>query len=503
MRFPKFVYALTVVAGLALVAPAGAAAACKSSSTPGGDWRSYGRDAANSRTQHAETTLSPTVAPGLKASWVFSTASQGDASGAINGTPIVADGCVFVGSGGGVVYALDQATGAVQWKRSLDAPQPGLGGAIVGAPAVANRKVYVLVDQTGGPYAVALDEGSGAVVWRSAPVTTYPGSYANAASALYKGLLFMGFSAPEGDSAGQGGWGLIDTSTGAIRKITTTIPPADQAQGFAGGGVWSTPAFDTRNGYAYVGAGNPFSKTQEHPYTNSILKIDVNSSRSTFGQVVAHYKGNPDQYTNTLETLSQTPICRATDDSGLPFPLDDPACGQLDLDFGASPNLFTDATGAPLVGDLQKSGVFHAARADTMAARWSTLVGLSCAVCNAASSAYDGAAIYGAASPGSTEYALNPATGAALWEAAIGDGTHYQSTSVAAGVVYTIDGNGFLDGWNAATGVPLLHHQLATDTGTTMSGLTSSGVAIADHTVFVTAGGSSGTGTAGYVVAYR
>ena len=503
MRFPKIVYVVAAIAGLALAAPAHAAAACRSSSTPGGDWRSYGHDAANSRTQRGETALSPAVAPGLKASWVFSTASAGDVSGAINSTPIVADGCVFVGSGGGVVYALDQSTGAVQWKRSLDVPQPGLGGAIVGAPAVANRKVFVLVNETGGPYAVALDQGSGSILWRSAPVTTYPDSYTNAASALFKGLLFMGFSAPEGDSAGQGGWALIDASTGAIRKITTTVPPADQAQGYAGGGIWSTPAFDVRQGYAYVGAGNPFSKTQEHPFTNSILKIDVNASRPTFGQVVAHYKGNPDQYTNTLETLSQTPICRATDDSGLPFPLDDPACGQLDLDFGASPNLITDSTGLSLVGDLQKSGVYHAARADTMAGRWSTLVGLSCAACNAASSAYDGTTIFGAASPGSTEYALNPTTGAARWEAAIGDGTHYQSTSVAAGVVYTIDGNGFLDGWDAATGATLLHHQLAVDTGTPMAGLTSSGVAIADHAVFVAAGGSSGTGTAGYVVAYR
>jgi hypothetical protein len=144
-------------------------------------------------------------------------------------------------------------------------------------------------------------------------------------SSVLTGLLFAGFSAPEGDSGGQGGWALIDTASGAIRKVTTTIPPADQARGFAGGGIWSTPAFDARSGYAYVGAGNPFSKTQEHPYTNSILKIDVNSSRSTFGQVVAHYKGNPDQYTNTLETLSQTPICRATDTNGVPFPLDDPA----------------------------------------------------------------------------------------------------------------------------------------------------------------------------------
>ncbi len=288
MRFRKLALVVVTTAGLALVVPAAATAACPTSSTPGGDWRSYGHDQANTRTQHAETGLTPAATAGLKAAWVFSTASAGDVSGAINSTPIVGDGCVFVGSEGGVVYALDQSTGAVQWKRALDVPQPGLGGGLVGAPAVANRKVFVLVNQSGGPYAVALDEGTGSIIWRSAPVTTYPGSYTNASSALFKGLLFVGFSAPEGDSNGQGGWALIDTATGAIRDVTTTIPPADQAQGFAGGGIWSTPAFDARRGYAYVGAGNPFSKTQEHPYTDSILKIDVNSSRTTFGQVVAH-----------------------------------------------------------------------------------------------------------------------------------------------------------------------------------------------------------------------
>src|SRR2546426_12727283 len=106
MRFSKLVYVVTAMAAIALAVPASAPPACRSSSTPGGDWRSYGHDAGNTRTQHAETALSPASAPGLTASWVFSTASAGDVSGAVNSTPIVADGCVFVGSGGGVVYAL-------------------------------------------------------------------------------------------------------------------------------------------------------------------------------------------------------------------------------------------------------------------------------------------------------------------------------------------------------------------------------------------------------------
>jgi polyvinyl alcohol dehydrogenase (cytochrome) len=496
---------LAAALALLLLGPAGASAAapCTASSTPGGDWPSYGHDAANTRTQGAETTLSAARVPALKAAWVFSTAAAGDSAGTFNSTPVVADGCVFAGSGSGVVYALDQQTGAVRWHTQLDVSAPGLGGAIVGAPAVAGGLVYVLASQTGGPYAVALDEHSGSIVWRSAPVATVAGDYTNASAAVSNGLLFYGFSPPEGDSTGQGGWALIDAASGSILKVTTTIPPADQLKGYGGGGIWSTPAFDRRGGYAYVGAGNPDSKVLEHPYTNSILKIDIDRSRPTFGQVVAHYKGNPDQYTNTLQTLSQTPVCAASDSVGAPYPVDDPACGQLDLDFGAAPNLFADARGRALVGDLQKSGVYHAADAGAMTADWSTLVGATCQACNAASAAYDGHAIYGAASPGGIEYALDPTTGAALWQAPLADGTHYQGTSVADGVVYTIDGNGMLDAFDAASGQTLLRHPMSADTGGPTGGLTSGGVAIADHTIFVASAQAPGDGQPGYVIAYR
>jgi polyvinyl alcohol dehydrogenase (cytochrome) len=506
LRRHRLLRAILLTFALATLAtPASANAAnCASPSTPGGDWPSYGHDLANTRSQPSETLLSAARLPQLSAAWVFSTASVGDSAGIFNSTPVVANGCVFAGSAGGYVYALNQATGAPLWVRKLDVPSPGLGGAIVGAPAVAGGRVYVPVNQTGGPYAVALDEHTGAVVWRSLPLTTYPGSYTNASVALFRGLLFLGFSPPEGDPAGQGGWALLDTATGTIVNVTNTIPPADQLKGYAGGGIWSTPAFDGGGGgYAFIGAGNPSSKTMEHPFTNSILKIDMDQSRLTFGQVVAHYKGNPDQYTNTLETLSQTPVCAASDNPSVSYPLDDPACGQLDLDFGAAPNLFTDASGHPLVGDLQKAGVEHAAHADTMAADWSTLVGLSCQACNAASAAYDGRAIYGAASPGATEYALDRSTGAPLWQAPLGDGTHYQSTSVANGVVYTIDGNGFLDAFDAVSGSVLLQRPMSSDTGSATGGLTSGGIAIADHTLFVATAQAPANGTPGFLVAYR
>jgi hypothetical protein len=94
-----------------------------------------------------------------------------------------------------------------------------------------------------------------------------------------------------------------------------------------------------------LGAGNPNSKTKQYKTTDAILKIDLNPARSTFGQIVASYEGNVDQYTTALQQLSQSPACAASDNPAVPYPLDDPACGQLDLDFGASANLFRTGNG--------------------------------------------------------------------------------------------------------------------------------------------------------------
>jgi len=54
-----------------------------------------------------------------------------------------------------------------------------------------------------------------------------------------------------------------------------------------------------------------------------------------------------------------------------------------------------NSDGTELVGDLQKSGVYHVADAATMKPAWTALVGASCQACNAASTAFDGSSIEG------------------------------------------------------------------------------------------------------------
>ncbi|HXA29049.1 MAG TPA: PQQ-binding-like beta-propeller repeat protein [Candidatus Angelobacter sp.] len=474
---------------------------------PGGTWPSYGHDPYNSRTQSAETTIGTANAAGLAPAWTFALASAGD-SGQLQSTPLATDGCVFFTATNGGVYALNARTGALVWRHVTPVVTPGLGGGIVGGAAVRDGRVYALINETGdaathGPYAIALDEHTGHLLWTSKPISTGSGYYTNATPQVIGDSVFAGFSPPEGDPTGQGGFALIDTESGQIVKLTTTITPAHQAQGFAGGGIWSTPAWDARSGFAYVGAGNPYSKDREDEHTNAILEIDMREESASFGQIVAAYKGNVDQYTQTLQAASQTPVCSAS--ATAPDPLDDPACGQLDLDFGAAPNLFT-AGGHLVVGELQKSGVYHVADAHSMAPVWNTIVGATCQACNAASTAVDGSTVVGEATPGGALFGLDRGTGNRSWVSPVADGVHYESFSIANGVAYTVDTLGCFDAWNTATGQPLLHRPMVLDTQFPNAALTSSGVAIAYHTIYAAAStGASTAGSAqqGYVVAYR
>jgi polyvinyl alcohol dehydrogenase (cytochrome) len=207
--------------------------------------------------------------------------------------------------------------------------------------------------------------------------------------------------------------------------------------------------------------------------------------------------------TQTLQQLSQTPACSVS--TAAPDPLDDPVCGQLDLDFGAAPNLFR-VNGRLVVGDLQKSGVYHAADATSMSPVWSTVVGGTCQACNAASTAATGGAVFGESTPGGTAYSLGQAGGGLDWATPVGDGVHYQSTSVANGVVYSFDTTGFFDAFNQATGVLIMRRPISADVSAPAVSFTSGGIAIAYHTVFVAAsegGPAAGTPQDGYLVAYR
>jgi outer membrane protein assembly factor BamB len=222
----------------------------------------------------------------------------------------------------------------------------------------------------------------------------------------------------------------------------------------------------------------------------------VRRGRSTFGKIVGSYKGNVDQYYSEASALAETPACK---NDVLPGSVDYPQCGQIDLDFGASPNLFRDSEGRLIVGVLQKSGVYHAAYTSNMKGAWTALVGAPCALCNASTSAYDGTKIYVAGTPGGQMLALNKDDGSIAWVSPEGDGAHYQPISTANGVVYSVSTRATLDSYDAELGVPVFSRPMPADTGDICEAL-SGGVAIARGRVYAPC--DLGVSGGGWIVSY-
>src|ERR1043166_8724700 len=87
----------TVAVLIAVPATTRAAPACANDSKypggvhPGGDWRRYGHDDANTRSQPAEHSIDKSSVLGLAPAWTFSSTDAGG-SGDFTGTPVVGDG---------------------------------------------------------------------------------------------------------------------------------------------------------------------------------------------------------------------------------------------------------------------------------------------------------------------------------------------------------------------------------------------------------------------------
>ena len=94
-----------------------------------------------------------------KPGWHTSLGAGGENGGALLPTgaaPVVSDGVVYLGGESGVVAALDEATGAVKWKQTVN-------GAVDSAPTVANGAVFVTTEK-GSVYAFRASDG--ALSWK-------------------------------------------------------------------------------------------------------------------------------------------------------------------------------------------------------------------------------------------------------------------------------------------------------------------------------------------------
>lgn len=475
---------------------------CGKPDHPGGEWRWYGHDYSNSRSQDSEDKIGLAEAAQLEAAWYFNSEEAGGA-GDFTGTPAIADGCLYMGSNGGWVFALNADSGELVWKTHVKKTGSGINS----SPAVVDGRVFVTLSRVGRPALLALDQETGRELWR-VTLDTQPGSDIYSSPVVYDGFVIAGVSggsAELGDESDrylfQGNYSLVDARTGKVLHKEWTIRPPDKdvtkpKDEFAGAGVWASAAVDVKEKLGYLVTGNPFRPQAEHDHANSIIKIDLDRRSPKFGQIIATYKGSTDEYFPPFRDLP------CYDIPGNPppyYPQGIGACQDLDMDFGASPNLF-EIDGTKYVGAGQKSGIYHVAERDTMDPVWKTIVGPPSAVGGiVGSTAFDGNGIYGPITVPGYLWSLDT-SGGHRWFGPIGDGAHWGNpVAVANGIVYTVDLRGFLTGYDAATGAPVLARPLWAAGG---SGLKVSwgGVSIARNMVYAAVGITGGDG---YIFGFR
>ena len=500
-RFKLFV----AVATAALIAvPAGAfpeasaAPACAGSHT-GGDWPSLNHDLSNTRHQDAEKKIGPSEAGALAPAWSFSIADAGVAQGSLQSTPVISDGCVYVAVTTGWIFALNADTGKLVWKQHLK-------GASLLALAVKYGNVYAFpyADKK-GPRAIALDQKTGRVVWETPRLVPHEtasssmGQQPNLSPVLFDGMVFFSGSYAYGPVRVP--LYFLDAHTGRVIKRFSMLTEKERKKGFGCCAMWATPAIDLKHKIMYAATADSESFTKQYRYNQAIVKIDADRRSPTFGKVLGAYKGVGERYIDDRSpyNFDDSPLCTTfggpDDPAGGSSTSSSNSCAELDLDFGASPTLFTTDDGTQMVADLQKAGVYHAVKTKTMKGAWTRTLAPPSSLGNAGTGAWDGDSLF-VAPNGGNGYAFDIA-GIPMWAIHnLDDAARYQPLTVANGVLYTVTNAGTLLGLDSATGVPVLARAIAEDVGADACVTLGTGVAVARNTVYTQC-------ELGWVVAYR
>jgi PQQ-dependent dehydrogenase (methanol/ethanol family) len=286
----------------------------KIANPPPSDWLSNGRDYREQRFSPLAQINTKSVSK-LGVAWEFRTFS----TRALEASPIVANGVMFVTAPWSKVFALDAKTGKQIW--SYDPHVPGAWGryACCDVPnrGVALWKGAVFVATLDGRL-VKLDAATGRTLWDVNTIDRSKAYTITAAPRIVKGLVLIGNGGAEYDVRGY--LSAYDAETGKLRWRFFTVPgdpkqpPENAAMAAAlktwpkandtlpwwqmggGGGPWDSMAYDPGLDLLYVGTGNgaPWNRAMRSPaggdnlYVSSILAL-----RPETGELVWYYQTTP------------------------------------------------------------------------------------------------------------------------------------------------------------------------------------------------------------------
>ncbi len=177
---------------------------------------------------------------------------------------------VYMGTLDAKLVALDAKTGRVLWEKQIADPELGYSETM--APVAVDSKV--LIGTNGGEYGVR--------------------GFVKAFDARTGDLLWTFYTIPE--KGHEGVWAVNDaTGRNMLRDIAKEKQVLQERGGdfyqTLGGGVWMTPAVDMKTKTVYFVAGNPSPdlygdiRPGDNLYTNSIVAVDLNT-----GAYKAHFQ---------------------------------------------------------------------------------------------------------------------------------------------------------------------------------------------------------------------
>jgi outer membrane protein assembly factor BamB len=289
-----------------------------------------GGDARNNYHNPDETVLNVGNAKDLKEKWVF------EVAGFPPGSPVVADGKVFVMATGGT-YAIDFKTGAQVWMRE-----------IAGTASVAYADGFLYVHDASAQL-YKLKAADGTTVW--GPIRTYALPTCDGTSSPIVALdkVLVGHSCGVAEVTGnadqqvaRGGVEAFATADGARAWTYFTAAEANEN----GAMVWSTVGVDTEAKVVFATTGNNYTLLGEN--SDSIHAIDLMTGVRVWKKQV--------RATDVWSLGSTTGFMNPTGPS-------------IDTDFGANPVL-ADVGGKKLVAAGDKASAFWALDRATGAIVW-------------------------------------------------------------------------------------------------------------------------------------
>jgi outer membrane protein assembly factor BamB len=239
------------------------------------DWPISNANYENTRSTKTAT-ISSSNAASLAVAWTFDLPLTDGFAGAAASTPVIIGNTVYFQDLNSNIYAIDLATGKLNWKKMYNLPNYGPNGLSIGY-----GKIFVLK----GNYEVAaVDINTGKELWSSV-VFQVQTTGMDIQTTVWNNTVYVS-TVPGTQNANWytgGGHGVIyalDATTGKIKWSFNTVNSADiwgNPDVNSGGGCWYPPAIDTKIGITYWAVANPapWPGTDAFPNQSSIKGPDL------------------------------------------------------------------------------------------------------------------------------------------------------------------------------------------------------------------------------------